>query len=337
MKRTFLSLALLLTILIFFHSVFSASSLEIDITSDKSTYNLGDYATVNGNLTSGGSMVPDGLVTVRMNNPRSETTLVRTLTTGSEPPEPWPIEINEFFPCDASGNPQSSSNLGGRIGFQITITNNVLSGYSVDVVLSLQYSNGVPYMSFVMYEGFLEAHQNVTVVHWPISILYDAPLGTTTAYASALADVTTSSGYAYCPENVTTFEITSQLLSGASTPDQGGITSSANGAFDLAYATSPHGGMLGNYTAYAISKYSYWIATNQTTFTVKLVTDITGRYNVSDGKVDIMDLALVSSCYGSYPGHPKWDPRADISGDEKVDIQDVARVSADYGKYGTLP
>jgi len=66
--------------------------------------------------------------------------------------------------------------------------------------------------------------------------------------------------------------------------------------------------------------------------------DITGPQGVPDGKVDIMDLALVSACFGSYPGHPKWDPRADVTGpgdapDGKVDIMDVALVSSQFGMY----
>jgi hypothetical protein len=337
MKKTLWILAFLLISLIFFHIVLSVGSLVIDITSDKLVYNLGDTTQVKGNLTLDGTMVPDGLVTVRVNNPRNETTLVRTLTTGTEPPKPWAIEITEFYTCDGGGNPQPNCKLGGSVGFKVNITNNALSSYAVEVLLSIQYSNGVPFLSFTMYQGVLEGHQSTSVVTWPVSIPYDAPLGTTTAYISALANVNTTGGYAYCPEKVATFQITSGLLSGTSTPNQGSLISSVNGTFDLTLATSSHGGMLGNYTAYAISRYDYYLVTNKAIFTVRLVTDITGLYNVSDGRVDIMDLALVSGLFGTRIGDPTWDPRGDITGDGRVDIEDLARVSADYGKYGTLP
>jgi hypothetical protein len=50
-----------------------------------------------------------------------------------------------------------------------------------------------------------------------------------------------------------------------------------------------------------------------------------------DIKVDIQDLARASGAFGSYPGHPKWNSIADVSGDYKVDIQDLARVSSKFG------
>ena len=57
-----------------------------------------------------------------------------------------------------------------------------------------------------------------------------------------------------------------------------------------------------------------------------------------DGKVDIRDVAIVAKAYGSYPGAPNWDPRADITGPEdvpdgKVDIRDIALVASHYGEY----
>jgi hypothetical protein len=60
---------------------------------------------------------------------------------------------------------------------------------------------------------------------------------------------------------------------------------------------------------------------------VRIIGDLNG-----DGKVDIQDLAMASAAFGSYPGHPRWDPRADINKDNRIDIQDIARVSANFGK-----
>jgi len=63
------------------------------------------------------------------------------------------------------------------------------------------------------------------------------------------------------------------------------------------------------------------------TVKIRIVGDLNG-----DGKVDITDLAMVSAAFGSYPGHPRWNPAADINRDNRVDIQDVAKVSANFGK-----
>ena len=57
-----------------------------------------------------------------------------------------------------------------------------------------------------------------------------------------------------------------------------------------------------------------------------------------DGKCDIQDVAIVAKAYGSYVGHPRWNPDADINGSEylvpdgKVDMRDVALVSKYYGE-----
>ena len=60
---------------------------------------------------------------------------------------------------------------------------------------------------------------------------------------------------------------------------------------------------------------------------IKLVGDING-----DGKVDVRDLALVSASFGSYPGHPRWNPEVDLNHDGKIDIRDIAIVASHYGE-----
>jgi parallel beta-helix repeat protein len=66
------------------------------------------------------------------------------------------------------------------------------------------------------------------------------------------------------------------------------------------------------------------------THEVTITGDASGDIN-HDGKVDIMDVAMVCAAFGSYPGLPKWNPACDINGDYKVDIKDVARVVARFG------
>jgi hypothetical protein len=63
---------------------------------------------------------------------------------------------------------------------------------------------------------------------------------------------------------------------------------------------------------------------------IRMVGDING-----DGKVDIVDVAMVAGAFGSYPGHPKWNPACDINRDNKIDILDVARAVANFGKFCT--
>jgi hypothetical protein len=50
-----------------------------------------------------------------------------------------------------------------------------------------------------------------------------------------------------------------------------------------------------------------------------------------DGKVDLKDYYRVTKAYGSYPGHPRWDPIADLNKDGKVDLFDVFTCAKAYG------
>ncbi|MEM3011173.1 MAG: NosD domain-containing protein [Candidatus Bathyarchaeia archaeon] len=44
------------------------------------------------------------------------------------------------------------------------------------------------------------------------------------------------------------------------------------------------------------------------------VGDITGSADMPDGKVDMYDVGLAAYAFGSYPGHERWRPAADITG-----------------------
>ena len=50
-----------------------------------------------------------------------------------------------------------------------------------------------------------------------------------------------------------------------------------------------------------------------------------------DGRVDILDAALIGVAYGSTPGKPNWNPAADLNEDGRVDILDAALVAYYYG------
>jgi hypothetical protein len=59
---------------------------------------------------------------------------------------------------------------------------------------------------------------------------------------------------------------------------------------------------------------------------VRFMGDING-----DGKVDIKDVSTVALAFGTFPGHPRWNPDADINLDGKVDIRDVSIVARRFG------
>jgi hypothetical protein len=51
-----------------------------------------------------------------------------------------------------------------------------------------------------------------------------------------------------------------------------------------------------------------------------------------DGIVDLFDVEIVALAFGSYPGHPNWDPRADVNNDNLVDIFDLILVTIHLGE-----
>lgn len=50
-----------------------------------------------------------------------------------------------------------------------------------------------------------------------------------------------------------------------------------------------------------------------------------------NGFTEVKDLLAIVIAYGSYPGHPNWNPDADLNGDGFVDVKDVNLASSDYG------
>jgi len=65
---------------------------------------------------------------------------------------------------------------------------------------------------------------------------------------------------------------------------------------------------------------------------VTILGDING-----DGIVNVLDLTKVGIAFGSYPGHPKWDPLADLNNDNKVNVLDLSLVGVNFGKSASTP
>jgi hypothetical protein len=65
---------------------------------------------------------------------------------------------------------------------------------------------------------------------------------------------------------------------------------------------------------------------------VAMVGDITGPNNWPDGKVDMRDVGSVARAFGSYIGHPLYNPNYDIIYDGKIDMKDIAEIARQFGK-----
>lgn len=51
-----------------------------------------------------------------------------------------------------------------------------------------------------------------------------------------------------------------------------------------------------------------------------------------DGIINIYDVFIALMAYGSYPGHPKWNPFADMNNDGTVNIFDIILMARKIGK-----
>ena len=55
----------------------------------------------------------------------------------------------------------------------------------------------------------------------------------------------------------------------------------------------------------------------------------------NDGIVDINDIIIASEAFASYPGHRRWNPKADVDSDGKVGIKDIISIAAKFGTEET--
>jgi hypothetical protein len=55
-----------------------------------------------------------------------------------------------------------------------------------------------------------------------------------------------------------------------------------------------------------------------------LLADITGIGGKPDGRVNMVDVAYLVVQFGTTPASSKWNPKADLNGDNKVNMEDIA-------------
>jgi hypothetical protein len=65
---------------------------------------------------------------------------------------------------------------------------------------------------------------------------------------------------------------------------------------------------------------------NFVNFTFTILGDLNGN-----GEVDLPDLTIWGTAFGSEPGYPNWNPIADLNGDDIVNIFDGVIIGTAYG------
>lgn len=51
-----------------------------------------------------------------------------------------------------------------------------------------------------------------------------------------------------------------------------------------------------------------------------------------DGEVDIVDVAIAASAFGTKPGDSRWREEADMDSDDEINILDLAEIALDFGR-----
>jgi hypothetical protein len=110
------------------------------------------------------------------------------------------------------------------------------------------------------------------------------------------------------------------------------VTIASGNSTTVTFTWNTTGFVKGNYTIKAVADTVPGETNTEdnveaTVITETILGDVTG-----DFKVDILDIANIAKAYGTYPGHPRWNPNADLDDNNKIDIIDIAKAAKNYGK-----
>jgi len=317
-RATFVLFFLMLISLAFINPVY-ANPDELVVSTNRRSYSLGATINIHGTLTLGGNPVTNGLVAVHVVDLQGNLRLIRVVPTGTPPP-PWKVRIVEFLSCDFQGNPKNSFNRGTLAYFKVTVE-------SLDAVLERQVTiafnlfDWVGVSIAVAYACFPLAPGKQVTYLTSMPIPNDAFVGTAIGCVSALTKWPKDGGHPYCPEMRVNFTITGGT-SQTTAPTL--ASTSPPGSFNLSFKL-PSTAVLGKYAVYTSARYNAWA---NTTFTYMwLRTDIN-----TDGKVNIIDVSMAATAFGSKIGAPTYNSLADINEDKIINILDITRIALDYGK-----
>jgi hypothetical protein len=198
----------------------------------------------------------------------------------------------------------------------------------------------VGYLGTLGYPGTWHAFIRAAIVTSPLGVHDIAVTSVTTSKNGCLPMPTLCQNYTVrvnvtilnegdFTENVTVTAYANTTAVGAQTY----ITLAPNASATLTIIWNTTGFAKGNYTisAYA-TPVPNEIDTSDNNFTdgwiiVTLIGDINGDFTV-----DLKDVYAVAVAYGSYPGHPRWNPNLDINDDNTIDLKDYYATVLNYGK-----
>jgi hypothetical protein len=323
----------LISMVIITPTVFSQPQLEVTVTTEKSAYHYRQLVNIYGNVTYGGELVQDGLVAIQLQDPNNKTLALRTVPANATPVENWAVEITSFLSTDSSGTPQDTFNKGSNAWFKVSVRNNdPFENRTVLLIIVLYDMDSTPFQIHWLLTD-INPQASVTEMVRLSLTAYDGgswvSTGSATAYANVLTDWPSNGGYPYSPEKSTTFTITSGSGTASASTNS---TLQANESSYTSYNASirlPPNVALG---AYKITVSAYYRGFKNV-FNIAIFNreyEIRGDI-LLDHEINIFDVVIIASAYGTQGGDSKWNPEADLEPDGKVDIFDVVIVAGEYG------
>lgn len=311
-------------------------TLEITVTPSKSLYNVGDELKINGTLLlihDNQSFPIQGQLIALQINDRASNYAYRTVETApGASPSQWQITISRAYIGDANGNLLTFVTKGQIVYTWLTYYNNWNHPLHVAVAYTVVDANNVHLWASNPIAWDLLPGFNYTVRDtWKVPSY--AATGSAQLLASAFSDLPSSGGYPYCPETSSTFTVASSGYLTSATSEAGTYVAYVKTS-KKADPNIPSGTRIGTYTVYVAAKYGDVLRANaSTTFQITLAGDVDGVKNPSTGiySVNILDAIKLAQAFGSQPGYPNWNPKADFNGDDKVNILDCIVLSANFG------
>jgi len=63
------------------------------------------------------------------------------------------------------------------------------------------------------------------------------------------------------------------------------------------------------------------------TVKIKMMGDING-----DGIINILDILIAATAFGSMPGDPNWNPEVDLDNNGLINILDIVQIAVHFGE-----
>jgi hypothetical protein len=304
--------------------VYAYDILYLTVTTDEASYYplSGTSVHIYGNLTRNETRVTDGLVAIYVKDPGNNPYAIRTVNTGSNPPQTPYVRVESIFPCDSDGNIQYTFKQGTLANFKLTVINyDIFESREALLTVNTYDPDDMPFCSGSLKITLAPDSTSVFIVGIPIPS--DATTGIATAYGNAYTDWPSLGGTPHCIEKSTQYVIEAKTLS-----YQSSIPFQTNENYNTTFHIKPKT-RAGTYNVYVTANYEGQIATNSTTFKVGMLGDFD-----QDNDIDSVDRIYMARAYRTY-----WqtgeiiDPRCDFDEDNDIDYADRITMGRLYRDY----